>query len=183
MTDREHKPFRFLPASINKGSMRLKRVDGETYLERRRFSTPWFRVLLHKMEVPDPGTHLHDHPWPFKSLILWGGYTEETEDTRYAAERAFQKEFNDGTGPTQTYGDRKTYRMFQVNRMPLNKAHRIVELNKRTCWTLCLAGRRVRDWGFYESSQKGGWIRHDLYDSKAHRGDLKTEGTFGVDED
>lgn len=160
-------------SKFSKGSMRLRRADGRTYLARRRISTPWFRIFLHKMEAPDPGFHLHDHPWNFVSLILWGGYTEEREFTSVASERAGHVE----AGYRSWYGDRVRYGFLNVNRMPLYLAHRIVELNKKTCWTLVIGGRRQREWGFY---QPDGWVFHSDYDSKAYRGALKTEGKEGV---
>lgn len=155
---------------VRKGKMKLVRGDGRTYLSRRRISTPWFRIFLHKMEAPDPGDHLHDHPWPFFSIILWGGYMEQREDTRTASERA------DGVlfGRTETYGDCKKHNIFGVNRMPLNTAHRICALDREGTWTLVFAGRRVRDWGFYTES---GWCVHDEYNSELDRGGLTLEGT------
>jgi hypothetical protein len=57
--------------------------EGELYLRR------WFiwphkpadlkmvpRLYLHKFYTGDSDRHLHDHPWPFHSLILKGGYNE-----------------------------------------------------------------------------------------------------------
>src|SRR3954462_14608228 len=47
------------------------------YLRRWLFvRTPWFQVMLHKINRPDADRHLHDHPWSFRSLILKGGYVE-----------------------------------------------------------------------------------------------------------
>lgn len=61
----------------------LRRFDiadektGEVYLRRWYVvATPWFSVLLHKICTPDKDRDLHDHPWSFWSLVLWGGYEE-----------------------------------------------------------------------------------------------------------
>jgi len=56
------------------------RVDNEPYLERyylflkdrERFP---FNVFLHKFLKSDPDD-VHDHPWPFLTIILRGGYYE-----------------------------------------------------------------------------------------------------------
>lgn len=72
--------------SIRKGLYRrltLRRADGQVYLNRWGVGHDRVgRVLLHKMEAPDPGVDLHDHPWWFVSIVLWGGYTEQRADIR-----------------------------------------------------------------------------------------------------
>lgn len=35
--------------------------------------TPWWWVGIHIFRESDWGRDLHDHPWSFVSLILWGG--------------------------------------------------------------------------------------------------------------
>jgi hypothetical protein len=52
---------------------RLTTAEGDTYLDRLRVvQTPWFGIYLHRLGTPDPGLDLHDHPWPFVSIILVG---------------------------------------------------------------------------------------------------------------
>ena len=58
------------------------RVNNEPYLERyylflkERDRFP-FNVFLHKFLKGDPDD-VHDHPWPYATLILKGGYYEYT---------------------------------------------------------------------------------------------------------
>jgi hypothetical protein len=60
----------------------MDRVNGEPYLERyyvflkdrKRFP---FNVFVHKFLKSDPDD-VHDHPWPYATLILKGGYYEWT---------------------------------------------------------------------------------------------------------
>jgi hypothetical protein len=58
------------------------RVNNEPYLERfylflkERNRFP-FNVFLHKFLKGDPDD-VHDHPWPYATLILKGGYYEYT---------------------------------------------------------------------------------------------------------
>src|SRR5262249_22689414 len=42
----------------------------------RLIETPWFGVFFHRILRDDADRHLHDHPWPFVSVILRGGYFE-----------------------------------------------------------------------------------------------------------
>ena len=56
----------------------LRGPDGSTFLRRRGIEHERLGgLLLHFLDGPDPGLDLHDHPWPFATLILRGGYTEE----------------------------------------------------------------------------------------------------------
>lgn len=37
-------------------------------------------VMLHYFPKHTPGPEMHDHPWPFVTLMLWGGYTDHSVD-------------------------------------------------------------------------------------------------------
>lgn len=64
--------------------------NGRTFLRRRGLDN-WkaFGIVVHRLDAPDPGMDLHDHPWSFVTFILNGGYTEqwaniaETDEHRY----------------------------------------------------------------------------------------------------
>ena len=65
--------------------LRLRRADGRVYLDRWGLAHERVGgVFLHRMQAPDPGVDLHDHPWPFASVVLWGGYIEQRADIREA---------------------------------------------------------------------------------------------------
>src|SRR6266478_4256458 len=36
------------------------------------------RIYLHHIMRSDYDRAMHDHPWSFKSILLWGGYREHT---------------------------------------------------------------------------------------------------------
>ena len=56
----------------------ITRADGRVYLRRwRLWRGRFFSVCLHRFMAPDQSACAHDHPWPFVSLVLWGGYVEE----------------------------------------------------------------------------------------------------------
>ena len=77
----------------------------------------WFNIYLHKFEGPDPGRHLHDHPWWNISFILKGMYHETTPERMYL----------------RTAGD--------IIRRKATDLHRIDTIGGPT-WTLFITGPR-----------------------------------------
>lgn len=148
--------------------LRLRRADGQVYLNRWGFGHDRLgRVLLHRMDAPDPGMDLHDHPWWFVSIVLWGGYTELRAGTRSAPTFAAFAEKH----PTCDRGYEVERRVLSVKTMRLDECHTITDLHRRRCWTLVIGGPRRRPWGFYLPS---GWVSEPTYDAtvRAERRDL-----------
>jgi len=109
------------------------------YLTRLRVvQTPWFGVYLHRMDGPDPRPTLHDHPWPFVSFVLRGGYTERI-----------------------AYGETDGVAVTRVNVKRAQDVHSITRLHRTPTWTLMLVGRRRRVWGYLD--QDGTWTRFDRH--------------------
>lgn len=105
------------------------------YLTRWRIiSTPWFGVYLHAIHQDDGIRPLHDHPWDFIRIILWGSYVEQRPNGRYVR-----------------------MRQGRWSAMPALGLHAIRRLMRTPTWTLCLVGRRQRDWGYQTAD---GWIPH-----------------------
>jgi hypothetical protein len=100
----------------------------------------WPRVFVHHIHRSDESReHLHDHPWSFVSVILRGGYWEETK------------------------AGRRFYRPGLVLVRPAEWAHRL-ELNPGAqAWSLVIAGPIWRDWGFHTAA---GWVHWKRYDYK-----------------
>ena len=92
---------------------------------------PWpFHPVLHHFRAPDHGDP-HDHPWPFRSVVLAGGYVEEVFSL-------------DGSSSLVR---RNVGESFVI---PAGHIHRIVELPEGECWTLITAlGPQERVSGFY----------------------------------
>jgi len=114
-------------------------ADGETHgtgpVGRRR-PLAWLlqrlgiAVRVHHILRSDSGRVPHDHPWPYLTVILRGGYTE----VRY-----------DGRGfPT----GRKWHGPGSVLFRRANSWHRLDLPEGRTAWTLFLTGRKEQTWGF-----------------------------------
>jgi hypothetical protein len=151
--------------------LRLRRADGRIYLDRWGFGHNRIgRVLLHRMAAPDPGVDLHDHPWWFASLVLWGGYTEQRAPTRDAPWLARVAE----NQPACTRGVVGERRVGSVRTMRLDECHTITHLRRRTCLTVVIGGPRRRRWGFYLPT---GWMDERTYDEvvRADRRDLWNE--------
>lgn len=147
--------------------------DNRVYLNRWGFRTPWFGVYLHKMEAPDPGADLHDHPWPFVSLILKGQYTEQIANIR------------DLLGPQITGYQRRqvwerTWKRGSIHVVRMDEAHTISKLIIPT-WTLVLTGKVHRKWGFYEVDDMFGHFV-DNTDYASERRNISVETLGGSNE-
>ena len=126
------------------------RVDNEPYLERyyllfrERERFP-FNVFLHKFLKSDPDD-VHDHPWPFATLILRGGYWEWRP--QFNAQGQKIGEVARWCGP----GSFRTARATTYHRIELDPAV--------TCWTLFMPGPKQRDWGFLVRNV---WVQWEQY--------------------
>ena len=59
---------------------------GDPYLIRYTLiECAWFSIKVHHILESDEDRCEHDHPWPFLSLILTGGYWEWVEGERTLA--------------------------------------------------------------------------------------------------
>ena len=123
------------------------RKDCKPYLERYylfmrdRSPTFPFNIFIHKFLESDPDD-LHDHPWGYYTLILWGGYWEHfmREDKPVRVWR----------GPGYFGARKPTWR----HRLELDKG--------MPCWTLFIPHQRVRQWGFWKAAEQT-WVAADDY--------------------
>ena len=128
----------------------MDRVNDEPYLERyyvflkdrNRFP---FNIFVHKFLKSDPDD-VHDHPWPFLTIILRGGYYE----WRPQFDREGQK-----IGEIARWCGAGSVRWASANTY-----HRIELDPEVTCWTLFMPGIKQRDWGFLVKNQ---WVQWQDY--------------------
>ena len=127
----------------------MDRVCNEPYLERYylflkdRKKFP-FNVFLHKFLKGDPDD-VHDHPWPYATLILKGGYWEwipQFADGKKIGEYRLWR----GPGSFRTCG--------------ANSYHRIELEPGVIAWTLFMPGPQKREWGFWVNNN---WIHNNKY--------------------
>ncbi len=128
----------------------MDRVQNEPYLERyylflrERERFP-FNVFLHKFLKSDPDD-VHDHPWPYATLILKGGYWEWIPHFDTVGRK---------TGEYQVWRGPGHFRISKAN-----SYHRIELDPDITAWTLFMPGPKQRDWGFLVKNQ---WIQWEQY--------------------
>jgi hypothetical protein len=128
----------------------MDRQSDEPYLERYylflkdREDFP-FNVFLHKFLKGDPDD-VHDHPWPYATLILRGGYYEWTPE--FDSEGKKISETRHWRGPGH----------FRI--CSPNSYHRIELKADVTAWTLFMPGPKRRDWGFLVNNK---WVQHEQY--------------------
>ena len=100
-----------------------------------------FPAVLHRFTAPDLGDP-HDHPWPFRTFILHGGYTEEVYDLHGGLIDIRQHHEGDS---------------FLID---AGHIHRITELHGIECWTIILPKPgEARTSGFYQFRDDGAYHR------------------------
>lgn len=131
----------------------MDRQANEPYLERyyvflkNRERFP-FNVFIHKFLKSDPDD-VHDHPWPYATLILKGGYYEWIPDFDRDGKKI--AEFRHWRGPGH----------FRI--CGANSYHRIELDPNITAWTMFMPGPQQREWGFLVKNK---WTHNDEYLSK-----------------
>jgi hypothetical protein len=95
---------------------------------------PMFNVLVHNITESE-GDDMHDHPWDFLSIILYGGYFETTPKGR------------------------KWYGPGSIIYRKADTPHRI-EVHSKGVWTLFIHGKEKREWGFIKDNN---WLHYTKY--------------------
>lgn len=102
-----------------------------------------FQIFLHNIRLDD-SRDMHDHPWSFVTIILRGGYREivrcDCPNTIHDAPAYWPAE-----------GPHKYMRTTHPGSVLLNRAehtHRVEII--RPVWSLVIASRPRRHWGFWE---------------------------------
>lgn len=113
----------------------MKRLDiedgsGKVMLIRwTLFDKKFISVKFHKFIKSDIDC-MHDHPWSFISIMVWGSYLEETDNGL-----SFK-------GAPCIMFRKATHK------------HRV--LFHKPCYTVVITFKRVREWGFWT---KEGWVK------------------------
>lgn len=124
----------------------LVHADGSLYMSRRAlFETRWMSARVHHIATPDSDCHLHDHPWPFISILMRGSYMER---------RPVEVDpcFIEGAD-VERHEDRARHAGSIAFRRATDR-HAITRVS-RDVWTLFITfGRPMQWWGFYTRQGK-----------------------------
>jgi hypothetical protein len=145
--------------------------DPKPLMTRRRIlSTPWFAIKLHHFHRSDEDREVHDHPWPFISLILCGGYDEVTpppSTQKWLLQWEVANEVQTMADPR--YIVRRRYRPGSLLFRPARWAHRVELLDLvHGSWSLVIVFPKVREWGFHTLR---GWLPWRVFHGQAGCGD------------
>ena len=128
----------------------MDRGENEPYLERyylflnERDRFP-FNVFLHKFLKSDPDD-VHDHPWPYTTIILRGGYWEWIPIFDSVGRKTGEIQHWRGPGHFRTCSATSYHR---------------IELDPNiTAWTLFMPGPKQREWGFLVKNK---WVQWQEY--------------------
>ena len=139
----------FLKALTKIGRRRIvmDRVNNEPYLERyylflKDRDSFYFNIFLHKFLKSDPDD-LHDHPWPYLTVILKGGYWEWTPVFDHNGHKITEE------AKWRAPGHIRFNSATSLHRIELDPG---VE-----CWTLFMPGPKQREWGFVKSGVWQQW--------------------------
>lgn len=147
----------------------IRHADGRPYMDRfwlARFgrgrgagesgSYPLLAARVHFIRSSDDEAHFHDHPWPFVSIILRGGYFEvrPSERGKYADQGKGDKTWH-GRGSIIFRRSRDWHRI----KLPTTRAMttRGVVVTEQPAVTLFLSGPYRQDWGFLTPIGKVAW--------------------------
>ena len=87
--------------------------------------TRWFALNVHRIHDHDRDPDLHNHPWNFIGVVLWGSYINQKEDGKL--------EFKS---------------TFSISRMNRNQYHKIHSVIYGPVTTLNLMYGKRTDWGY-----------------------------------
>ena len=104
-----------------------------------------FNVFIHKFHKSDPDD-VHDHPWPYATLILAGGYYEYVPKFNSKGEMIAETKHWRKPGHFRTCS--------------ANSYHRIELDPTVTAWTMFMPGPQKREWGFLVKNK---WIHNEHY--------------------
>ena len=118
----------------------MDRFENEPYLTRYYLflkDRKWFpfNVFLHNFHKGDLDD-LHDHPWPYLTIIIRGGYWEHTPRGRFWRAPG------------------------HIRISTPSSLHRIELERGVDTWTVFVPGPKIREWGFI---REGKWVQNEEY--------------------
>jgi hypothetical protein len=126
-----------------------------------------FNIFLHQFLRSDPDD-LHDHPWPFFSIILKGGYWEWIPKTTMIMSKEHGLIGEPEEMTEVVCGETKVWRGPGTFRFGSAKDYHRIEIEPNVdCWTVFIPGPQIREWGFLTHKnwdwRTFKWIKHTNY--------------------
>lgn len=137
--------------------LEIKNKKGELHFRRYGIKTPWFGIFLHFIYKADEEKHLHDHPWNYVSLCLYGHFTEEYNNPKFNVQPCVPVIYQDCRAGKIIIREAKRF-------------HKIHKLYSKVVCTLFLTGSEKRNWGYWLDDNT--WVDHETYRK------MKREGKF-----
>ncbi len=143
----------------------IEREPGIPYLYRWNLlgigkDSKYFSIKVHKIVKSDEEC-LHDHPWPFMSIILKGGYKETTKWTP----EVYNWRGDYFCHKNGCYTVHKYFKAGDVLKRPAHWFHQLELIDNKPCWTLVLTFKKIKSWGFLT---KNGFINWRNYNQNEH---------------
>lgn len=109
----------------------------EVFFRWTLFNTPWFKVVLHRLDAETWHNDCHDHPWDFLAILLWGGYYEKLDSK--------QEIRSIGRRVAKSIWWR---RPGSILHRPAETRHNVTTKPGQPSWSVVVMGKKKRGWGF-----------------------------------
>lgn len=108
-------------------------------------STPWFKVVLHRLDSERWHSQCHDHPWDFWAFIIKSGYLEILDPKQNVGGRGRCIGTIPGSGNKMYFRPAGSllYR-------PAETKHNVLTKQGRPSWSIVIMKPKRRNWGFME---------------------------------
>ena len=117
------------------------------------FTCKYFSIKIHKILISDP-SDMHDHPWDYISIILWGGYYEETLITE--KEHIYHREnssiINSVERLNNTFHYKKWYKPGSILIRKGDAPHRLIIPEGKFAISLIFTSYKYRLWGYHKTN-------------------------------
>ena len=112
----------------------IKSKDGILHFKRWEIlKTKWFNIYIHGIYKADEDLHLHNHPWDYKSFVLYGTFVEKERTTDLDKDVKYR------------------YNHLHFGSFIKRKAntfHKILRLESEAVYTLFITNKSYNKWGY-----------------------------------
>lgn len=116
-------------------------------------------VFIHKFVRSDEDRALHDHPWSFLVIPLWGGYIEHSDrpltlDEWWAGlsdwcESPHELDLPAAAQQRRIAVRRRVWPLISARYRGTDYRHRVELIHERPSWSLFIRFTKTREWGFW----------------------------------